>query len=42
VLDLSPWRMHLVGERLWRLLSGESAMRIEGYATGDPRIILES
>lgn len=41
VLDLSPWRMHLVGERLWRLLSGESAMRIEGYATGDPRIILE-
>lgn len=40
-LDLSPWRMHLVGERLWRLLSGESAMRIEGYATGDPRIILE-
>ncbi len=42
VLDLSPWRMHLVGERLWRLLSGESAMRIEGYATGDPRIMLES
>jgi len=42
VLDLSPWRMHLVGERLWRLLSGESAMRIEGYAAGDPRIILES
>jgi ribonuclease D len=40
-LDLSPWRMQLVGERLWRLLSGEAAMRIEGYATGDPRIILE-
>ncbi len=40
-LDLSAWRMQLVGERLWRLLSGESAMRIEGYATGDPRIILE-
>lgn len=42
VLDLSAWRMQLVGERLWRLLSGTSAMRIEGYATGDPRIILES
>jgi ribonuclease D len=42
VLDLSAWRMQLVGERLWRLLSGASVMRIEGYATGDPRIILES
>ena len=39
-LDLSPWRMHLVGDRVWRLLSGESALRIEGYATGDPRIIV--
>jgi ribonuclease D len=42
VLDLSTWRMGLVAERLWRLLSGESAMRIEGYATGEPRIILQS
>jgi ribonuclease D len=41
-LDLSPWRMHLVGERLWRLLSGEGALRIEGYADGDPRILLQS
>jgi ribonuclease D len=41
-LGLSSWRMHLVGERLWRLLSGESAMRIEGYADGDPRILLQS
>lgn len=41
VLDLSPWRLHLLGDRLWRLLSGAGAMRIEGYATGDPRIILE-
>jgi ribonuclease D len=40
-LDLSEWRMHLVGERLWRLLSGTSALRIEGYATGDPRIIVQ-
>jgi ribonuclease D len=41
-LDLSPWRMQLVGERLWRLLSGEGALRIEGYADGDPRILLLS
>lgn len=37
-LDLSEWRVQLVGERLWRLLSGESALKIEGYATGEPRI----
>jgi len=41
-LGLSSWRMHLVGERLWKLLSGEAAMRIEGYADGDPRILLQS
>jgi hypothetical protein len=34
--------MQLVGERLWRLLSGEGALRIEGYAGGDPRILLSS
>jgi ribonuclease D len=42
VLGLSPWRTDLVAERLWRLLSGESSLRIEGYATGDPRINLTS
>ncbi|HZZ66332.1 MAG TPA: HRDC domain-containing protein [Candidatus Baltobacteraceae bacterium] len=42
VLGLSPWRMHLVAEPLWRLLSGAAALRIEGHATGDPRIIVES
>ncbi len=41
-LDLSPWRMQLVGDRLWRLLSGEGSLRIEGYADGDPRIFLQS
>jgi ribonuclease D len=41
VLNLSTWRTELVGEPLWRLLSGLSAMRIEGYATGEPRILLE-
>lgn len=40
-LDLSAWRMHLVGDSLWRLLSGESALRIEGYDKGDPRIIVQ-
>lgn len=42
VLGLSHWRTHLVGEPLWRLLSGERSLRIEGYATGDPRINLVS
>lgn len=42
VLGLSSWRTQLVAERLWRLLSGESSLRIEGYATGDPRISLKS
>jgi ribonuclease D len=41
-LALTSWRMHLVGERLWQLLSGQAAMRIEGYADGDPRILLQS
>jgi ribonuclease D len=40
-LDLSAWRMNLVADPLWRLLSGESALRIEGYATGDPRITVQ-
>jgi ribonuclease D len=39
-LSLTPWRLELVGEPLWRLLSGESGLRIEGYAEGDPKIRL--
>ena len=42
VLGLSHWRTALVAEPLWRLLSGDSSLRIEGYATGDPRISLKS
>lgn len=42
LLGLSAWRTHLVAEPLWRLLSGHSSLRIEGYATGDPRISLKS
>lgn len=41
-LDLSEWRTALVSGPLWRLLSGESALRIEGHASGDPRIIVQS
>jgi len=39
-LELSHWRLELVGEPLWRLLSGELRMRIGGYAHGDPKIEL--
>lgn len=39
-LELSPWRFELVGEPLFRLLSGESTLAIEGYANGDPKIRL--
>jgi ribonuclease D len=40
VLELSHWRMTLVAEPLWRLLSGELRLGIEGYAHGDPKIRL--
>ncbi|HEV2261638.1 MAG TPA: HRDC domain-containing protein [Candidatus Rubrimentiphilum sp.] len=41
-LGLTPWRMRLVADRLWSLLSGEGALRIAGYADGDPRILVQS
>jgi ribonuclease D len=40
VLALAPWRLALVADPLWRLLSGESALKIEGYAEGDPKVRL--
>jgi ribonuclease D len=40
VLGLSPWRFELIGEPLWRLLSGQAGLEIEGYADGDPKIRL--
>ena len=40
VLALAPWRYALVGEPLWRLLSGESGLTVEGYASGDPKVRL--
>ena len=39
-LDLSHWRLALVGEPLWRLLSGDVQVAIEGYAERDPKIRL--
>lgn len=39
-LELSHWRLALVGEPLWRLLSGELRLGIEGYAQRDPKIRL--
>jgi len=39
-LALSPWRYALIGEPLWRLLSGKAGLEIEGYAAGDPKIRL--
>lgn len=39
-LALAPWRLELVGEPLWRLLSGDSKIEIEGYANGNPKIQL--
>lgn len=39
-LEVSAWRRALVAKPLWRLLSGESSVVIEGYADGDPKIRL--
>ncbi len=36
-LDLTPWRGSLVVDPLWKLLSGETAIRVAGYADGQPR-----
>jgi ribonuclease D len=39
-LALQPWRLALVADSLWKLLSGEGSLRIEGYAQGDPKVRL--
>jgi ribonuclease D len=39
-LALQPWRLALVSEPLWRLCSGVSALKIEGYERGDPKVRL--
>ncbi len=39
-LDLSPWRTELVGEPLWRFVTGGEPLRIVGYAEGVPRTVV--
>ncbi|HEY1653938.1 MAG TPA: ribonuclease D [Candidatus Tumulicola sp.] len=39
-LALQPWRLALVADPLWRLLSGEEALTVEGYAAGNPKVRL--
>jgi hypothetical protein len=39
-LELSNWRLALVGDPLWRLLSGEVQVAIGGYMERDPKIRL--
>lgn len=39
-LALQPWRLSLVADPLWSLLSGDAALKIEGYAVGDPKVRL--
>ena len=42
LLGLSEWRSALVVEPLWRLLSGETRIVVEGYAKGEPKVTLIS
>ena len=42
LLGLSAWRTSLVVEPLWRLLSGETRIVVEGYAKGEPKVTLVS
>jgi ribonuclease D len=37
-LGITGWRLDLVGDPLWRLLSGETVVAVEGYTQGDPKI----
>ena len=42
LLGLSAWRTALVVEPLWRLLSGDTRIVVEGYAKGEPKVTLVS
>jgi len=42
LLGLSAWRSSLVVEPLWRLLSGDTRIVVEGYANGEPKVTLVS
>jgi ribonuclease D len=37
-LELRPWRLALLVDPLWRLLTGEASLAVEGYAEGNPKI----
>ncbi len=37
-LGVEGWRLGLIGEPLWRLLTGDGVARVEGYLDGDPKI----
>ena len=39
IVDLTPWRRELVVPALWQLLTGERALRVDGYNNGNPRTI---
>lgn len=39
---LTHWRRDLIAEPVHRLLTGELAIRVEGYADGQPRMVLAS
>ncbi len=41
VVNLTSWRRELVVAPLWRLLSGDSVLRVRGYTNGDPRTAFE-
>ena len=41
VVNLTSWRRQLAVEPLWRLLSGESVLRVRGYGNGEPRTTFE-
>jgi ribonuclease D len=41
VVNLTSWRRELVVQPLWDLLNGDSALRVRGYRTGDPRTAFE-
>lgn len=40
ILGLAPWRSTLIIEPLWRLLSGQTRIVVEGYANGEPKVTL--
>jgi ribonuclease D len=37
-LELRPWRLALLVDPLWRLLTGDASLAVEGYAEGNPKI----